>query len=422
MNFIKTYIQNFLNRAGSYVFVATVIARLLSFLASWIALQLINNEELGIVLYAWNIISFLIPFLGFGLTQSLIRYGAITKSTEDKKSLLKYVYKNGFYASILLTIVVAILALLFPFEFEKSNIYIALLSLVFVPFFMFETLKAQLRLAHNNKKFSLIEAVYAVVSIFLVFILGCLFKEKGYIAALIFTPIITCLVFFKNFKIPKTTIKKPSFINKNFWKYGFFASLTSVVSQFLLGIDILLIGNLSDSSEMVTQYRYISILPLSILFLPRVFINTDFVAFTANIYNKAYIYKYIKGYIAVFSLVSFGLISLSFLFSEEILAFFDTDFKEFGSSLIILFLGVSSILMLRGLFGNLLCSIGKINTNLYIALIAIAFNSIGNYFLIPKYGIIGAATTSAISMWFTSIASTLCFFYLYKKFLVEKPE
>ena len=47
---VKSYIQNFLNRAGGHVFLATLISRLFSFLASWFAIQFIPNKELGFVL------------------------------------------------------------------------------------------------------------------------------------------------------------------------------------------------------------------------------------------------------------------------------------------------------------------------------------------------------------------------------------
>ena len=80
-----------------------------------------------------------------------------------------------------------------------------------------------------------------------------------------------------------------------------------------------------------------------------------------------------------------------------------------------LILGITGIYIFRGLFGNLLSSIGKIELNYYIISIAIIINIISNYYLIPKYGIKGAAITSAILMWFTGILSWLSFVYFYRK-------
>ena len=89
--------------------------------------------------------------------------------------------------------------------------------------------------------------------------------------------------------------------------------------------------------------------------------------------------------------------------------------KFFLESFLILIIGIIGILLLRGVYGNLLASIGRIEVNYYIICTALIINIISNHYLIPIYGIKGAAITSAILMWFTGILSWLCFVYLYKK-------
>ena len=68
----KKFISGFLNRDGFHILYATILARILSFFASWIALQLIPNYELGLVIYSINIISLIIPISGFGASQGLL--------------------------------------------------------------------------------------------------------------------------------------------------------------------------------------------------------------------------------------------------------------------------------------------------------------------------------------------------------------
>ena len=94
MKLINDYIQNFLKRAGGYILIATIISRFSSFLASWFAIQFIPHKELGVVLFSYNIILFVIPFADFGLHQSLIRYGALLKNEKEKNSLFVYVFQN----------------------------------------------------------------------------------------------------------------------------------------------------------------------------------------------------------------------------------------------------------------------------------------------------------------------------------------
>lgn len=420
MNIIIQYIKNFLNRSGSYVFLATILGRVLSFIASWIALKFIENDALGVVLFAYNIILFVIPISGFGLHQSLIRYGALAKSSEDKDSILAYVFKKGIVACLVLITIVISISLFINFKFENTLFYVVLLSFTIIPSYLLEIIRAQFRLQHNNKSFAFTEGVQSIILLLSVLVLSYLYKELGYAIALLLTPLLTSIIFFKSLNINNLIYKKIKVINFQFWKYGFFASLSNVVTQLLFVIDILLIGFILSNTEMVTNYRYVSIIPFSLLFLPRVFIATDFVAFTEKIYDAQYIFKYIKSYVLFFTVVSILILLFSWLFSVEILGLLDKEFTQFSDTFIILMIGICGIFILRGLFGNLLSSIGKAHLNYYIATLALVINICANFYLIPKYGIKGAAITSALLMWFTGLLSYLLFIKLYKKLLLKK--
>lgn len=420
MNIIIQYIKNFLNRSGSYVFLATILGRVLSFIASWISLKFIENDALGVVLFAYNIILFVIPISGFGLHQSLIRYGSLAKSSEDKDSILAYVFKKGIVACLVLITIVISISLFINFKFENTLFYIVLLSFTIIPSYLLEIIRAQFRLQHNNKSFAFTEGVQSIILLLSVLLLSYLYKELGYAIALLLTPLLTSIVFFKSLNINNLIYKKIKVINFQFWKYGFFASLSNVVTQLLFVIDILLIGFILSNTEMVTNYRYVSIIPFSLLFLPRVFIATDFVAFTEKIYDAQYIFKYIKSYVLFFTVVSLLILLFSWLFSVQILGLLDKEFTQFSDTFIILMIGIFGIFILRGLFGNLLSSIGKAHLNYYIATLALVINICANFYLIPKYGIKGAAITSAILMWFTGLLSYLLFIKLYKKLLLKK--
>ncbi|MGG8498016.1 polysaccharide biosynthesis C-terminal domain-containing protein [Tenacibaculum sp. TC6] len=413
MTLLKNYITGFLNRSGGYVFTATIASRVLSFITSWIALQLLTNKSLGEVLYAWNIITFLMPFIGFGLHQSYIRYGAITHHTNEKEALLYYVLKKGILTSFFLSLIVGLVGFIFPFKISNTGIYLSIFSFIFVPSFLVEVIKIKARLFHQNKQLAFIEIIYHCLLIVLVSLLSYVLKEIGYIIAFITTPIFVVFIF-RHSIINTPKLKKPSFIDIEFWKYGFFGGLSNVASMLLFAIDILLIGYLLEDSEKVTVYRYISLIPFSILFLPRVFITTDFVAFTERITHKTYIYNYIKSYMLLFTILSISFVSFFFIFKEYTLNLFDSSFTSYTDSFVILNIGVCGVLIFRGLFGNLLSSIGKIKVNYYITGFAILINCVSNYYLIPSLGIKGAAITSASLLWFTGLSSCIAFFYYYK--------
>jgi O-antigen/teichoic acid export membrane protein len=375
---------------------------------------------LGVVLFAYSIIAFLVPFGGLGLHQSLVRYGALLKTDEDKNNLFIYVLKKGTIVTFFIISLIIIFGYVFPFKFENTRNYLTLLSFVLIPLFILSTIQIQFRLKHNNKRFSETDITYNLILVIAVLIFSYLFQEKGYIFAIIIAPTLTSLLFFKKLNINFSITKKLKIIDFSFWRYGFYSGITSVVTNLLLIIDILLIGHLMEDSEMVTAYKYVSLIPLSLLFISKAFITTDFVFFTEKIKNKEYIFNYIKSYMSLFFLISIVICGFSFFFSKEILSIFSKDFAIYSESFLILIFGISGILIFRGLFGNLLCSIGKIEINSYIMAIALVLNIFSNFYLIPIYGIKGAAITSALLMWFTGVFSCIWFLYLYKKMLINE--
>jgi len=415
LKLIKNYIKEFVSRSGNLVLLSTLFSKGFSFLGSLIALKLIDNKELGIILFAFSIVQFITPIGGFGLHQSLIRYGALLKSIEEKEQLFSYVLKKGIIVTLLLILVLIVIGSFINFQFENTYYYFSILSFSILSVFIFEVVKIKFRLLHQNSLFAKVEFIHSIILLILIFILSKYFNGLGYVIALISTPLLSSLFFIRTLNINYFQKTKLTVARFSFWKYGFFGGMSSMVTQLLFIIDIILIGYLLDDPEKVTNYRYISVIPFSLLFLPRVFIATDFVTFTERVSQKKYIQNYIKSYMQFFGIISILLFIVSYFFKDSILSIFGKEFISYSDSFLILIIGIIGIYIFRGIFGNLLCSIGKIEYNYYIISIAILINIISNYFLIPLYGIKGAAITSAILMWFTGILSWVSFVYFYRK-------
>jgi len=422
MNSIKEYMIGFFSRSGSYVFFSTILSRCLSFLGSWMALQLLDDTELGVILFAFSIIQFVIPIGGFGLHQSLLRFGALTNSQQHKEELFNYVLKKGIKASFMIILVIIGIGYFIRFQFEKTYFYFTILSFAVLTFFLLEVVKSQFRLQHDNKSFAIIELSYNIILVVFIILFSFMWDGIGYSLALVLSPFLAALLFVRKLNLNLSSKKNVHFNVRSFWKYGLFGGLSNVATQLLLLIDLILVGHLLHESLAVTKYRYISIIPLSLLFLPRVFITTDFVTLTEKIKDQKYIYMYIKNYMFFFSLLSTGMLFIGYLFKKQILSVFGEEYDLHSDSFFVLIIGVTGIYILRGLFGNLLSSIGKIEFNYYIIVIAIVINIISNYYLIPVYGIKGAAITSAALMWFTGILSWLVFTYFYRKLSIDETK
>jgi O-antigen/teichoic acid export membrane protein len=406
---LKEFIQGFLSRSGSSVFAAMLSARVLAFVASWVALQLVNEKDLGLVLYAYSFFVFLIPIGGFGLNQSYIRFAALSKNENTKNDLFIYTFKNGLIVALFFT---SILILVSYWAFQndaKLQQYFMILSFSLLSFYSIDLIKNYFRVFHKNNLYAWLEITYNIVLVLMVALLGYHFHAVGYSIAVAISPLIASLFFLPMVQLKLKNYSKPDNTSLDFWKYGFFAGLAGVATQLLFAIDMILLGNMLKQPEIVTHYKYVSLIPFSLLFIPSMFITADFVKLTEEIDQKHKIQHYIKNYWTLFSLVSFGVLVLAFIFPKLVLSIFMKNLEQYVLTFRILMVGVIGVLMFRGIFGNLLASIGKSHINFWIAVATLLVNFVFNYLLIPKYGINGAAMTSAVVMWVSGILSYILF-------------
>jgi O-antigen/teichoic acid export membrane protein len=103
---------------------------------------------------------------------------------------------------------------------------------------------------------------------------------------------------------------------------------------------------------------------------------------------------------------SFPLLIFFILFPKLILSFFGNDFRAGSNALIILSFG-QFINAVSGSVGYILQMTGKEKIFQYIILIAALINITFNFFLIPRFGINGAAFASMISMIFWNLSSVV---------------
>ena len=412
---LRNFIAGFLRRGGPAILISTVLARGLTFFASWLALQLLPGESLGLILFAVSILSFFIPFAGFGAAQGLLRFGALREDPGEKELFFIKLAKKGLLYSLMVVVFILVFAGFFTYSLPGAKYYLVILSALLIPQFLLELLKTYFRIIPDNDKYALTEFTHALLSLVLIF-MGCfLLKETGYVLALLLSPALTFLIF-----LPKKLSKilndrseqnPPS----SFWRYSIFAGLSNTASQLLIALDILLIGILLQNPIDVTHYKYISLLPFSLAIIPNILLTTDFVRLTKAITDRKFIDAYIRNYLLIFVIITVLIWTVCLLFTNEILLFFGEDFPALKTEFYLLLAGISSVLLIRGLFGNLLSASGFSQLNFWISIAAIGLNLILNILLIPRYGIFGAALTTAITMWITSLTSVFLFYHYRKK-------
>jgi len=412
----NSFISSFLKDKGIHIFISVVLTKLISFAISFLAIRMIVKDDFGNLSYAVQIISFIVPFMGLGAFQGLIKYGAKLKSDKLILQLFNYSLKKGIVLSLLLGVIIIFLAPLITINLPKSKGYLEILSFQLIGLTMLEFVKSYFRLIHKNNLYAIWDIIYYT----LLLVVSLLFINhsgaKGYAIALATTPFILSIVIIAKYKL--LILSKTPLINTinalNFWKYGLIVSIGAVSAQILYVLDIVMIGNILKSSALLAVYKASGLIPFSLRFVPYIFIKTDYVKFAENDKNRQFLSGYYKNYLKIFLPLSL-LTILFFFFSQDYWAIiFGEGYEQVGNLIWIFSISISASFILWIPLGNILTATNWAHYNAYISIGAFILNLILNYIFITNYGVFGAAWATAISIWCTGFA-TLFVFLIYLK-------
>ena len=415
MNF-KSFIFNFLKRKGIQVGVSSIVEKVGGFFLVIIATRLFSNSDFGLLTYANTVLVFLIPFIGFGVHQGLLRYGALQNSQLDKKKLFRFTLTKGFTYSVILIFFIAVLAPVITINLKGATIYLYILSFQFISLFLFEIIRIYARLLNLNKLFAQITIIKTFCLVIVALLLSLSFGSIGYALALSAVPFLISLYYLKKLKLIGFSRKfkfEGSF--KSFFLYGLYTSFGGVLSQLLYAVDILLLGNIIKNEAGIALYKVSNVLPFSLLILPIIFIKTDFVTITnKSKTDKRFLKNYYLNYLKLFSFVSMAILLFFFLFSDNLIQIFGESYED--SALMLIFsVGVVGAILFRIPLGNILSAIGLAKINALNSFIILILNIAFSYIFIVNFGTIGAALVTSSLMWLSGFLSLFFFLRFIKR-------
>ncbi len=403
---MTAFIRSFLAGSGGWIGSAVLVSRLSSFLLTMFAARFIVKEDFGMAVLALNFLGFFIPMTGLGNYQGMLRYGSMLEDDVQRERLATYSFTVGLWLQWVLNAAMIVLAGFIYRQQPEIVWIICLLSVRFLGIYFLEHRKAELRADFDNRKFSFLEIAHALFALALGGLLSYFLGLRGYLIALSVSPFVVLL-----FGLPKLNSRRPQLqINfKEFWRFSWITALTSQVSDWIFMLDILLIGiYLSDASA--AQYRVSSIIPMNLLAIGYIFLQTEYPKLCKYSHDRNYQLSYIKSYWRLMFIVSVAIIALGYPAAGLLLSLFGPQYTD-ASVFHILLWATASSLLLRIPFGNMLASIGKSKWNLVIALFLNALVLIGLVVVLPDYGLIGAAWLSVFSLTLSGVLSAAAYFH-----------
>lgn len=427
MNRIKNTLAAFRDRGGFYIFSSTILLRVIQFILGVLIIRLLSKEEYGNLGYALTLAQLIVPFSGAGLYLSLLHFGPIQSNQENKVKLFNFTIQRGFVYTIAVMILMISLAQLLALRMPGSVTYFRLLSVYILSYYLFHTAVSFLRVLKKNKAYAASLLLNSLI-VFILSLLGVfLSKGIGYTIGFSVAPAISALVVYlairKKGKVDIQVFKRIKELpvkNSEYAKYGVFAGLGNIASQMAWQLDTVMIGILLANSMLVATYKVAALIPFSLIFIPTVFMQTDFVYIAENHNNRKYLINYYKKYLLIFSMISTVILIVWYAFGGMIVRLFGPEYVEARSLINILMINVATTFLFRVPLGNILAAVGKAKWNSYSAVAMLLFNLLLNYLLIPKLEVFGAAYATVISISVSCVVALVLFVMYLRSLTLEK--
>ncbi|SEP76285.1 Membrane protein involved in the export of O-antigen and teichoic acid [Virgibacillus subterraneus] len=412
-------------KQSGIVFTGKLISLIFGLLFNFVAARFLGAEVYGEFMYILAFIGFFPLLAMMGLQQGLVYF--IPKFNENKEmdkrnSIVTFSFLLVFLISLTMSLLIFINS-----DFIAENLLnkpdLSNLIKLMSPLIIFTTLiqlsKGAFQGIKRIKYFVINRDILIPVLKILVLLITVLIGFRTYSLAVAFhvgTIVGTIYLLtgiYKQGLFSRIRLGESSRY-KELFKFSLPLLLTGYLGLISQKTDIMMIGYFLSEDQVGIYNIALRIGTLSSFIL--VAFNTMFAPTISSLYNKsdidtlANMYKVITKWVVGVNLIAFALI---LLFSEEIMRVFGSEFIAGSTALILIAVGQ---VMNAGVgsAGFILIMTGNTLYVMYINFITVILNITLNFFLIPIYGIEGAAFASLISVLIVNILRLILVYKIHK--------
>ena len=408
-----------------------IVLHVSSIILSYIFMLLIAKhhgaEGIGIFALTFTYISIGVIFSKLGLDISTMKYVSRLYKNQDERGI-KNIYLTSLLFITILSIVFSIifyfLAYFFSvFIFSEEYLYTAFSigAFIIIPMALCQFHAEIIRSYQMIVSYFFIKNISHLLMCIILLYFGFTANISNYVYLDIYliSHYLTLAIAFM-FWIKKTNIlnikSKKSIATNLLFKSSLPIMLTSTIILIMGFIDIIMLGLLTTNQE-VGIYN-IALKFSSITSIALVAVNSIIAPKISQLWDAKdmlNLQNIISSAAKIIFFISSPILIIYFIFPEDILSIFGEEFILGSTALIILSAG-QFCNAITGPVGQVLNMTDNENILRNTAFISMIINVLLNYYLIPIYGISGAAISTAISSAFWNF---LCVFVVYKKINIK---
>ena len=397
-------------KGGSIFFAGSLFGRVINFVLHILLARVLGASSYGLYTLGYSIITIASQFSILGLQNGIVRFVSLYRGIGDTKRV-KGTLISAFAGATVFSIAIGISLFIFSNSisvglFSKPNLSNVLrifsISLTFYVLMIMASYSARAfkAMQYDVGVSNICFPILNVISVALAFLLG--FKLLGAIYAFLISASLSAFLgfyFIKRISPEVFTELSPSYEFRKLLRFSLPVCLIGFSYVILIHIDRIMIGYFMNSSDVGIYNTATQIAMLSQLILNS--IGATFSPFISELYNRnkleelGYLFKTCARWIFALTL---PLIVIMIMFSREILdLLFGARFA--GGWTVLVILPIARLIPAStGSVGSMLQMSGNQDLELINTIVTVIMNIGLNIWLVPAYGIPGAALATGISI------------------------
>lgn len=377
-----------------------------TFVGNVFVVRILTKAEYGTFGYADSIMAFIINFAGLGMTSGVLQFCSEQRDEREKLAYAKFGLNFGVLSSFILSVGCLVYGAFGSFSIHGSKLVFMVYSFYPVTYFLFSYYSVVFRYRKENKKYAFLTNINAVIYAVVEIIASYFVNEFGMVVALYLSTIIASMV---GMRYMKKNMNPGEFrLNREqklgIIRYSSYSFLSYAMTNLLLVLDIFLIGTLIADPATLAVYKIAVTIPLTMMIVPNsivVFVYPYFAEHQKEYdWLKANFKKLIGNSIMVNFLISASLI----IFAPFIIS---TIWGQAYMDAVTPFRILSLNYFVQGTFRfttiNIMNALNRVEVVLIANIAAVVIDLGLDLWLIPRYGMIGAAVATLSTVTITTL-------------------
>lgn len=377
-----------------------------TFVGNVFVVRILTKAEYGTFGYADSIMAFIINFAGLGMTSGVLQFCSEQRDEREKLAYAKFGLNFGVLSSFVLSVGCLVYGAFGSFSIHGSKLVFMVYSFYPVTYFLFSYYSVVFRYRKENKKYAFLTNINAVIYAVVEIIASYFVNEFGMVVALYLSTIIASMVGMrymkKNMNPGEFRLDREQKLG--IIRYSSYSFISYAMTNLLLVLDIFLIGTLIADPATLAVYKIAVTIPLTMMIVPNsivVFVYPYFAEHQKEYdWLKANFKKLIGNSIMVNFLISGSLV----IFAPFIIS---TIWGQAYMDAVTPFRILSLNYFVQGTFRfttiNIMNALNRVEVVLIANIAAVVIDLGLDLWLIPRYGMIGAAVATLSTVTITTL-------------------